>query len=521
MANLPVRPDTQPNQEFQDLLQQGKMRLAGKLATGPTDAEKFGDFGSLFSAGFQGGNEFRQEKQRQTGNQFAQDEQLRGLLAHQDNLSVQQAEQQRLQLAQIHKDELDKNNFGAKIIEQMAQGNEKDRNTILQKFIGHLVEQDIDDDDLTYPQITQILSDIGQELQASGQLEGPAPEPMAPGQPLMQDGEFTGEHTPFAPVDEAKRAADAKAAEDKLRLEYSLKTDLEQSKGGSKPYNVVLPDGKTVTTVNGATYVDENGVTQHIPTVGTVFPSKDTAYDTMLAARQKGGIAATLRKFGIDPDSGIVGVGQIQGKFSHETRNMFNALTKSPGIGPWAMLAAGLDAVGGLGLGEALGYKTSSLFPDTVINRNHLKLARQFGKSAFILSDKYPTYEQKIVEDFFPSPDDFFENPDTQVYVLADIHDRMLERKVFHLQSAYDAVDQKTIDHHVRMVTNIGAFIRMIGSPDPDTIRKFGLGPGLGEPNLEVIRTSNIEEWNAFIKNPDYPSGTPVISPDGLERRKP
>ena len=183
MATLPTRPNTQPNPEFQDLLEQGRMRLAGKLATGPTDAEKFGDFGSLFAAGFQGGNEFRQEKQQQTSNQFAQDEQLRGLLAHQDNLSVQQQQEQRLQLKQIQEEELAKGNFGALIIEQQAQGNENDRNKLLQKFLGTLQGMGVDDDDLEYTQIQQILADNYQELQASGQLEEPAPETMTPGQP--------------------------------------------------------------------------------------------------------------------------------------------------------------------------------------------------------------------------------------------------------------------------------------------------------------------------------------------------
>ena len=99
---LPTRPNTQPNPEFQALLEQGRMRLAGNLATGPTEGEQFADFMNLVGASRQGGTELRAERQQQTSNQFAQDEQLRGLLEHEDNLSVKQVEQQRLQLKQIN-----------------------------------------------------------------------------------------------------------------------------------------------------------------------------------------------------------------------------------------------------------------------------------------------------------------------------------------------------------------------------------------------------------------------------------
>ena len=107
MAPLPPRPNTQPNPQFQDLLEEdllgkARERFLQKAATGPTPGGQFADFMNLVGASRQGGTELRAERQQQTSNQFAQDEQLRGLLEHEDNLSVAQANQQSLQLKQIN-----------------------------------------------------------------------------------------------------------------------------------------------------------------------------------------------------------------------------------------------------------------------------------------------------------------------------------------------------------------------------------------------------------------------------------
>jgi len=102
MGNLPIRPNTQPNQEFQDLLLEGKKGLAEGLIRGPTEGKKFADLMNRFGASRQGGNELRAERQQQTENKSERNRQLQGLLEHEDNLSIKQVEQQRLQLKQIN-----------------------------------------------------------------------------------------------------------------------------------------------------------------------------------------------------------------------------------------------------------------------------------------------------------------------------------------------------------------------------------------------------------------------------------
>ncbi len=90
---LPTRPNTQPNQEFGNLLDQGKERLYNKLATGPTDVDQFSNFMNVLGAAQSGGAAVQKEQQRQTQNQFGQDEQLRAILATEDERSLQVAKQ--------------------------------------------------------------------------------------------------------------------------------------------------------------------------------------------------------------------------------------------------------------------------------------------------------------------------------------------------------------------------------------------------------------------------------------------
>ena len=50
---------------------------------------------------------------------------------------------------------------------------------------------------------------------------------------------------------------------------------------------------------------------------------------------------------------------------------------------------------------------------------------------------------------------------------------------------------------------------------------------GYGEPELGIVvpqfdvQIINNNDYNAFLKNPKYPSGTPFIDPEGIRRSKP
>jgi hypothetical protein len=447
MANLPPRPNAQPNQEFQDLLQQGKMRLAGDLATGPSEGRQFADFASLVGAGFQGGNEFRAARGQQDNLKLAQDEQLRQILAHQDNLSVAQAQEQRLVLKQIQDQALAEGNFAAGIIEQYAQGSANDRAILTQRWIGTLNEAGVDN--LDPRQVQQALAGIFQELQASGQLEGPPPETVmgSPGAQLLDKatGQPVGDAVPRESLDRLQAKQDIET-EAKLKIERE-KAKLASKAGNAKPDNYQLPDGRTVLSYDHKTYID--------PDTGQIgaLPS-----DSVRLGRETAAAETRIGKARAEAEKEVVGALQPQ------TKTMVSAALEG-GVGPWSNLAAGIDAVvGGLGVNEALGYK-GSLFPETAKNRTYLRALRQLGKAAFVNNPRFPIAEQQLVNDLLPDPDTFWQNPGTTANEVVELRTVLNGWKAANNEIIATApLDPKTLGELVAKNAEIDRFLSLMGA---------------------------------------------------------
>ena len=175
MANLPTRPNTQPNQDLGNLLDQGKERLYNKLAKGPTEpteGDQFSNFMNVLGAAQSGGAAVQKEQQRQTQNQFtrdeqqfAQDEQLRAILATVSDESLRISAQVIQQQA----------NDGDVIAKQFALlwPDEFQRAQAGQKFLVELMDivasdpNITDDDQISMPQKMAILRKIAEEQPAA------------------------------------------------------------------------------------------------------------------------------------------------------------------------------------------------------------------------------------------------------------------------------------------------------------------------------------------------------------------
>lgn len=93
-AKSPVGAGVSPDsaQQFQDLLAQGKQKLAQNLVQSPTPLDRLGEFAQLYATGTSRGTEaFNTLKQQQTQNRQTQNEQLRALLAQENEQALQVA----------------------------------------------------------------------------------------------------------------------------------------------------------------------------------------------------------------------------------------------------------------------------------------------------------------------------------------------------------------------------------------------------------------------------------------------
>ena len=448
MGNLPVRPNAQPNQEFQDLLQQGKTRLANKLATGPTEGEQFADFASLVGAGFQGGNEFRAEDQRQTGNQFAQDEQLRQLLVHEDNLDMAQREQQRLQLKQIQEQELAAGSVAADLIQRLTAGNPRDEAKLVQAWLGALSESGQDDDNLD-PQIIQdYITKAYQQLQAAGEIEGPPAETMTPGAPLMKGGEHVG-NVPLGTVDQPAIDAELKAAQDLEAFKAGLEGDETDE---AKPDNYRLKDGTVVLSYDHKTYADPTtGIIKGLPSDAVRMGRESAVTETRIEEARQTAVKES------EKDS----VGALK---HPQQRDMVKAAEEG-GVGVWSSFAAAIDSIiGGVELNKVFGGE-GSMFPQTTKNRQYLKTLKQLGKVTFVNNPRFPVAEQNAVNDLLPDPDIVWQNPGTTAQDVVTLRELLGGWKQANNEIiATSSLDAKTLNELIYKNSQIDRMLAFMGS---------------------------------------------------------
>jgi len=163
-----------------------------------------------------------------------------------------------------------------------------------------------------------------------------------------------------------------------------------------KPDAYLLPNGKTVLSVDGQTYEDEGGVKQRIPQTGTIKLGADTAYDASRSAKVESRAQADLDARRAAPGDRPPAEGPT-----------------AQGTGPYSALKGAADAVlGGLGVDKAIGQ--NGIFPQTTANRQYLLNLRQVGKTALVNNPRFPVAEQKNVDELFPNPEAFWTNPNSE-----------------------------------------------------------------------------------------------------------
>ena len=109
------------------------------------------------------------------------------------------------------------------------------------------------------------------------------------------------------------------------------------------------------------------------------------------------------------------------------------------GTGVWSSLAGLADAiVGGLGMDKLFGDE--GMFPDTMENRQTLRLLKQTGKKALMNSAKGNVYEGKIIDELFPNPDKMWRNPASEAKKFKALRNKLLSEKRNNFKSANNRI---------------------------------------------------------------------------------
>lgn len=162
-----------------------------------------------------------------------------------------------------------------------------------------------------------------------------------------------------------------------------------------KPDNYALPDGRTVLSADGSTYIDPK-TKQRVPMpTDAVRLGAESGYE---ASRQNA----------------------VRGRAQSELENKGPAAERPPaespankGTGVWSNLQSALNATaGGVGLDKAFGK--DGVFKENEANRNYLVNIRQVAKTALVNNPRFPVAEQKNVDALFPDPRTFWANPRTE-----------------------------------------------------------------------------------------------------------
>ncbi|WP_440997652.1 hypothetical protein [Arhodomonas sp. SL1] len=101
------------------------------------------------------------------------------------------------------------------------------------------------------------------------------------------------------------------------------------------------------------------------------------------------------------------------------------------GTGPLSNIRSAISGVVGP-------FVDGALFPDTERARSALRNFNQTAKQALVNSNRFPVYEQKIVAELLPDPNQFFNDPDAARERLLELRD-FLERKRQRNQESVEA----------------------------------------------------------------------------------
>lgn len=242
---------------------------------------------------------------------------------------------------------------------------------------------------------------------------------------------------------QAEKAAREMREAERKSLAQTRGTEAAKGQYGGSAQNWMLPDGTVVSSFDkGRTYIDESGKQKPIPTVGSYKVQPATATDVRAMKAQK----AAREELKDIPK---------------QKREDFRQAARQ-GAGPYAMLAAGLDAVaGGLGADALLGK--DGFFKDTQESRQALRFLKQTSKEALMNSARGAIWEQERIEQLFPNPDAFFRSPATEARKLGTLVKLAKQRKAENLREMQSAVDPKVIQDLGKFNAGLDVLIRAIG----------------------------------------------------------
>lgn len=469
MINRNVNPGASPqvsqSQELEDLLTQGKMRLAKSLGQEPTQAQDFTSFMNLLGSSRMGGDAIQAEQQRQIENEAVRNQQLQSFITTQEELGMREQEQQRLLIHQAHQRAMSEGNFAAGIMQSITNGNQNDIIGLSQFWISELQASGQDDDNIDPRMIQGILTQEYQQGIASGKYEGPTSEisTLAPGAPIVENGNLTGEHTPYAPgmspTEVENRAHDR--AVDLLEKEYNLRTQFERDKaemvaGDQDMINWLITDpennfrGVARGPKDASFYVAPDGNKRPMPGGSGGFR---VASETAAAENRLAQIQQRAEK-------------SIRGKETEVERTMFEAAKKGVGVIP--TVKAAIDAViGGLGIARVFGNE-EGMFKESQEARQFLRTMNERIKRTLAQNPRFAEAEVKRLGESLPDPDRAWQNPDTasnNIIVLRNTLNEIYDTTNSSLFDAITVLDFKEISRLMTKQAEIERMLIFFGGP--------------------------------------------------------
>ena len=246
----------------------------------------------------------------------------------------------------------------------------------------------------------------------------------------------------------SKEAAAKRAPEKPLAERVAAKAALTKAgvKERSGAQNFMLPDDTIVLSFDrGRTYKDKDGEVKAIPFDAIKIPGGATLEEINLQKAKteaekeiKEPERTAVTEPGISPEEAALG-----------------------GTGPFSKIAAFIDST----LGGFLG--APSLFPETQENRQQLKLIKQIGKEALIISSRGAIWEQEKIDQLFPDPSTFFANPRTEVKKFKAIRNALKLEKDFNNQAIATAITVEEAERLRQSNQKIDRLFAIIGTGEP------------------------------------------------------
>lgn len=181
------------------------------------------------------------------------------------------------------------------------------------------------------------------------------------------------------------------------------------------------------------------------------------------------------------------------------------------GTGPFSMGRAAVNAVVGP-------FIEGTPFPETSRSRAAIRNFNQTAKQALVNSDRFPVYEQKIVQQLLPDPDQFFNDPDAEREKLTEMRG-FLQRKKDRIQESMQS-GGVTTGERGELSNQVATIDRILGLMEPTSGQSPQGGPGIREPEEgSRFTVDNPAQPTTREEYEQLPSGAYFRDDEGLKRK--